>query len=84
MNSPVYDPLMLSPRQREVLLMVAEDCSIKEISRRLQISDKTVYLHRAALMERTGCESEIGLLKYAIRYGLVRVEMDRRGEGVGP
>ena len=75
MNSPVYDPLMLSPRQREVLLMIAEDCPIKQISRRLQISDKAVYFHRAALMERTGCESEIGLLKYAISYGLVRVEI---------
>lgn len=61
----------LSPRQREVLQLVAEGHSTKGIARKLDISPKTVETHRAHLMERLGIHDVPGLVRFAIRSGLV-------------
>ncbi|NOK61113.1 MAG: response regulator transcription factor [Chloroflexi bacterium AL-W] len=61
----------LTPRQREVLQLVAEGHSVKEIAQILQISVKTVETHRAQLMERLDIHDVAGLVRYAIRVGLV-------------
>lgn len=61
----------LTPRQREVLQLVAEGHSVKEIAQILQISVKTVETHRAQLMERLDIHDVAGLVRYAIRIGLV-------------
>ncbi len=63
------DPL--SPRQREVLRMIAEGLPTKMIARRLDISIKTAETHRTQLMERLGIHEIAGLVRYAIRNGLV-------------
>lgn len=62
---------VLTPRQREVLQLVAEGLSTKEIAARLGLGVKTVESHRNELMERLGIHGVAGLVRYAIRVGLV-------------
>lgn len=72
---PPEGPLAaLTPRQREVLQLVAEGHSNKEIAGRLQVALKTVETHRTELMERLGIHGTAGLVRYAIQVGLVRPE----------
>ncbi len=61
----------LTPRQREVLQLVAEGNTTKEVARILKASPKTVENHRASLMQRLGVRDVAGLVRYAIRQGLV-------------
>lgn len=61
----------LTPRQREVLQLVAEGASTKEIARRLGVSVKTVETYRAQLMDALDIRDVAGLTRYAIRKGLV-------------
>ena len=61
----------LSPRQREVLKLVAQGQSTKEIARLLDVSIKTVETHRSRLMRQLGIHDVTGLVRYAIRMGLV-------------
>src|SRR4029077_8008177 len=56
---------VLTPRQREVLQLVAEGHSNKEIASRLQVALKTVETHRTELMERLGIHGVAGLVRYA-------------------
>jgi DNA-binding NarL/FixJ family response regulator len=63
------DPL--TPRQREVLRHIAEGKTTKAIARLLGISTKTVETHRTQLMERLNIHDVAGLVRYAIRSGLV-------------
>jgi DNA-binding NarL/FixJ family response regulator len=60
----------LTPRQREVLRLIAEGETTKAIARVLGISVKTVESHRAHLMERLGIHDVAGLVRFAIRNGL--------------
>jgi len=64
----------LSPRQREVLRLIAEGRTTKQIAQVLKISVKTVETHRAQLMERLGIHDVAGLVRYAIIVGLIEVE----------
>ena len=64
----------LTPRQREILTLITEGLSTKNIGRRLNISVKTVESHRAQLMERLDIHDVAGLVRYAIKMGLVKVE----------
>ena len=61
----------LTPRQRQVLQLIAGGHSTKEIAYRLELSVKTVETHRAQLMDRLQIRDIAGLVKYAIRNGLV-------------
>jgi len=63
---------VLTPRQREVLQLIAEGHSSKEIAGRLNLSPKTVETHRTELMERLGIHGVAGLVRYAIHIGLVQ------------
>lgn len=65
---------VLTPRQREVLQLVAEGHSNKEIASRLNVAVKTVETHRTELMERLGIHGVAGLVRYAIQVGLVHPE----------
>ncbi len=72
---PLDDPLaVLTPRQREILQLIAEGANTKEIAARLEISVKTVETHRALLMERVGIHDVPGLVRFAIRCGLVSAD----------
>ncbi|MHB8534863.1 MAG: response regulator [Sulfuricaulis sp.] len=64
----------LTPRQREILQLIAEGQATKQIAARLDVSVKTVETHRAQLMERLGIHDIAGLVRYAIRHGLVRID----------
>jgi len=61
----------LTPRQREILTLVANGKSTKEIAHTLNLSVKTVETHRAQLMERLNIHDVAGLVKYALHIGLI-------------
>jgi DNA-binding NarL/FixJ family response regulator len=66
----------LSPRQREVLQLIAEGRSTKEIAAALGLSVKTVETHRAALMARLDIHDIAGLVMYAARNKLISMDGD--------
>jgi DNA-binding NarL/FixJ family response regulator len=63
----------LTPRQREVLQLVAEGHSAKEVAAVLHISVRTAEFHKARLMESLGVETTAELVQYAIRTGVCSV-----------
>jgi len=65
---------VLTPRQREVLQLIAEGLLSKEIAAQLGVSLKTVDTHRTELMRRLGIRGIAGLVRYAVRVGLVRLD----------
>lgn len=64
----------LSPRQREVLQLIAEGRSTREIAERLNLSVKTIETHRAQLMQRLDIFDVAGLTRHALRIGLIDPE----------
>ena len=64
----------LTARQREVLQLIAEGCSTKDIANKLKLSVKTIDTHRTELMHRLDIHEIAGLVRYAIRIGLVSTE----------
>jgi DNA-binding NarL/FixJ family response regulator len=69
---PESDPLAgLPARQREILQLIAEGKNTKEIAVLLGIGVKTVETHRARLMERLDIHDVAGLVRFAIRSGVV-------------
>jgi DNA-binding NarL/FixJ family response regulator len=65
------DHELLTPRELEVLKLVAEGHSSQEIAAKLVISLKTVERHRANVIDKLGVRDRVGLTRYAIRRGLV-------------
>jgi DNA-binding NarL/FixJ family response regulator len=70
-SEPITD---LTPRQLEVLTLISEGSSTKDIARSLNISVKTVESHRSQLMERLNIHDVAGLTRYAIKKGLVNID----------
>jgi two-component system response regulator NreC len=68
----VYDDL--TPREREVLVLIAEGMSNAEIAENLVISVKTVDRHRENIMRKLNMHNRVDLVKYAIRSGLIDLE----------
>jgi DNA-binding NarL/FixJ family response regulator len=66
---------LLTARQREILQLIAEGQSTKEIGYRLSLSAKTVETHRRLLMERLGIHEVANLARFAVRAGLVSAEL---------
>ena len=62
---------VLTPREREIVKLIAEAHSSKEIAELLTISVKTVDRHRANILEKLGMSDRVELTRYAIRRGLV-------------
>lgn len=60
----------LSVREREVLGLIVKEFTSEEIADKLSISKKTVDNHRQHLLEKTGCKSTVGLVKFAIKLGV--------------
>ncbi len=65
-----YDPL--TPRERQVLQLIAEGKTTKEAAAVLEVSVKTAETHRTNLMEKLDIHSTAGLVRYAIRRGLLQ------------
>jgi DNA-binding NarL/FixJ family response regulator len=81
-NSPIKDARIkdddygsLTPREQEIMRMLAEGLSPKEIAEKLFISPKTVENHRASIMGKLGLHSTMELVRYAARLGLIDVEL---------
>jgi DNA-binding NarL/FixJ family response regulator len=71
-NGEEPDPLaQLTRRQREVLQLVAEGLPNKAIADRLDLSVKTIEMHRTEMMRRLGIHDVAGLVRYAMRAGIV-------------
>jgi DNA-binding NarL/FixJ family response regulator len=64
----------LTSRQREILQLVAEGKSTKEVAQLLNLSVKTVETHRAQIMDRLDIHDLAGLVRYAVRTGIVSAE----------
>jgi two-component system, NarL family, response regulator DegU len=62
----------LSEREKEVVKLVCQELTIKEIGHRLSISENTVRNHRVNIMEKVGVNNMVGLVKYAYETGLVK------------
>jgi len=67
----ITHPVDLTARQREVLQLLAEGCSAKDIAAKLNISPRTVEFHKAQLMEQLDLHTTVDLVKYALAHGLV-------------
>jgi DNA-binding NarL/FixJ family response regulator len=67
---PAVRQSVLTPRQREVLQLVAEGKAVKEIAQLLNISPKTVEFHKAQIMEQLDLRTTAELTKYAMAHGL--------------
>ena len=84
----VRQPLArLSPRQIEVLRLITEGLTSREIAARLGLSEKTVETHRSAVAQRLGIRDVAGLVRYAVRVGLTSLtppfDGRRREAGAG-
>lgn len=67
-----HDPLSnISPREKEILQLIAEEHTSSEIAKLLFISEKTVEKHRTSLMEKLNVRNLAGLVRFAIKYRLV-------------
>jgi DNA-binding NarL/FixJ family response regulator len=67
----LHRPKQLTNRQREVLQMLAEGRSLKEIAYVLQITHRTVRFHKARIMAELGITTNSELVKYAIHHGVI-------------
>ncbi len=69
------DPLtVLSPREKEIMKLIAEEHTSNEIAEMLFISEKTVEKHRASLMEKLHVRNLAGLVRLAAKYGLINLD----------
>ena len=68
------DKTPLTPRQREVLQLVAEGKAVKDIANILNVSIKTVEFHKTKIMRELNLHSTVELTKYAVAHGLVSAE----------
>lgn len=66
-------PEKLTTREREVLQLVAEGCTTKEIATRLNVSVKTADTHRSNIMQKLGIHDVAGLTRFAIQHGIIEV-----------
>lgn len=71
-QSQVYDEL--TPREQEVLILIAEGLTNAEIGEQLVISTKTVDRHRENIMRKLNLHSRIDLVKYAIKRGMIDLD----------
>lgn len=60
----------LSPREKEILNLISQELTSKEIADKLFISKQTVDTHRINIMQKTNSKSVVGLIKYAIQAGI--------------
>ena len=65
---------LLTPRQREILQLIAEGKGTRDIAETLHLSVKTIETHRAQLMERLDIHDVAGLIRYALKKGLITAD----------
>jgi DNA-binding CsgD family transcriptional regulator len=62
---------MLSKREKEVLILVCEEFSSSQIAAKLNLSIGTVYTHRKNILHKVGVKNTVGLVKFAMRKGIL-------------
>jgi DNA-binding NarL/FixJ family response regulator len=67
----LFDTVELSEREKEILLLICQELTMKEIGQRLFLSENTVRNHRVNIMEKIGVNNIVGMVKYAYDTGLV-------------
>jgi len=68
---PMFESAELTEREKEVLLLICQELTMKEIGHRLFLSENTVRNHRVNIMEKVGVNNIVGLVKYAYDAGVV-------------
>jgi len=68
---PVFKNIDLSEREREILSLICNELTIREIGFRLSLSENTVRNHRVNIMDKVGVKNTVGLVKFAYDVGLV-------------
>lgn len=72
LSRPLFDnQTTLSDREKEVLVLICRELTMKEIGDKLALSEKTIHNHRARIMEKIGAKNTVGLVKYAFETGLI-------------
>jgi DNA-binding NarL/FixJ family response regulator len=66
-------PIELTPREKEVLLLICQEYSSTEIAQKLFLSARTVEGHRNNLIAKVGCRNTAGLVVFAVKYDLLQV-----------
>jgi len=67
------ETISLTKREKEILQLMTEGLSNKEIADKLFVSERTIIGHKTNLMSKTGCKNTVGLLAFAIKNGLVTI-----------
>ncbi|MCS7153903.1 MAG: response regulator transcription factor [Bacteroidia bacterium] len=70
-RSSSSDGIHLTPREKEILELIAQELTNAQIAEKLKLSPRTVHTHRRSLMQKLGVKNSAGLVKYAIEIGLV-------------
>lgn len=65
--------VILTHREKEVLDLILQEMTSREIAEKLFISKQTVDTHRISIMEKTACKSIVALIKFAIRQGILEI-----------
>ncbi|WP_276368439.1 response regulator transcription factor [Chryseolinea sp. H1M3-3] len=68
---PNFKPAELTEREKEILFLICQELTMKEIGQRLFLSENTVRNHRVNIMEKVGVRNIVGLVKYAYEAGVV-------------
>ncbi|MEP6735332.1 MAG: response regulator transcription factor [Chryseolinea sp.] len=70
-NKPLFHHGELTEREQEILLLICQELTMKEIGQKLFLSENTVRNHRVNIMEKVGVHNIVGLVKFAYEMGLV-------------
>ena len=68
---PSFEHAELTDREREILLLICQELTMKEIGQRLFLSENTVRNHRVNIMDKVGVNNIVGLVKYAYETGIL-------------
>jgi two-component system, NarL family, response regulator DegU len=71
-HRPSFNTIELSEREKEIVMLVCQEMTIKEIGQKLSLSEHTVRNHRSNIMDKVGVNNMVGLVKYAYDIGLMR------------
>jgi DNA-binding CsgD family transcriptional regulator len=66
---------LLTPREEEVLGLICDGCSTKEIAANLKIAYKTAACHRNRILEKAGVHNAVALLLWAIKHGYIEIDL---------
>jgi len=70
-NKPLFHQAELTEREREILVLICQELTMKEIGQRLFLSENTVRNHRVNIMDKVGVNNIVGLVKFAYEMGIV-------------